>query len=106
MPNTAKIRELNDAFRKSFQGGKTVVTRGVAARTDLAQVIRQVQTFNQFDEGNDPYGEHEFAGFMMSGEQLFWSITYYGVDLESGSPDPADPAVTCRVLTIMLAEEY
>lgn len=31
MSKTAKIRELNDAFRTSLRGGKTVMTAGVHA---------------------------------------------------------------------------
>jgi hypothetical protein len=31
---------------------------------------------------------------------------YYDQNLAMHSPDPADPAVTQRVITIMLADEY
>jgi uncharacterized protein DUF3768 len=37
---------------------------------------------------------------------VFWKIEYYDKDLQFRSPDPADPAVTERIITIMLAEEY
>ncbi|GAM07608.1 DUF3768 domain-containing protein, partial [Novosphingobium sp. MBES04] len=30
----------------------------------------------------------------------------YDAALEQGSPDPADPSVTCRVITILRADEY
>jgi len=105
---TARIRDLNDAFRMTLAEGKCAVSAGVAElgipfATAAAAAARAYQDFTP---DNDPDGEHDFGAFDEGGDQVFWKIDYYDSDLNAGSPDPADQAVTTRVLTIMLAEEY
>lgn len=105
---TARIRELNDAFRKSFEGGRILLTAGVGGLPGdvRAMVMRKVAAFSEFSADNDPYDEHDFGSFGIAGQKLFWKLDYYAPDMLHGSEDPSDPARTVRVLTIMLAEEY
>lgn len=106
MPDTARIRELNDAFRKGLGDGRLTVTHGISEREDAWEIVRRVRTYDTFRSDDDPSGEHDFGAFEIGDQKIFWKIDYYGRDWASGSPDPSDPAVTMRVLTIMLAEEY
>ena len=103
-----RIAALNDAFRRYRTSGRLAVTAGVIAlgHDALPAILEQVATFCAFDDGNDPYGEHDFGSFANRDARLFWKIDYYDRTLTHGSPDPADPAVTTRVLTVMLAAEY
>lgn len=102
----ARIAALNDAARTSFIGCRVVITKGIAAMDDLDGLYAKVQSFNEFNERNNPYGERDFGSVEHEGHTVFWKFDYYDVDLLMHSPDASDPAVTCRVLTIMLAEEY
>lgn len=107
--NSTRIRELNDAFRMSFTGGKIYMAAGVAALDDAAKtkVLTTVRNFSAFSKDNDPYGEHDFGNFTIDDEKYFFKIDYYSSrDPDLGSEDPSDPNETERVLTIMLAEEY
>lgn len=70
------------------------------------RALALVQRFEDFTPDNDPHREHDFGSFTLRGHKLFWKIDYYDKACECGSEDPADPAQTTRVLTIMLAEEY
>lgn len=103
-----KIAALNDAARASLQDCWLVVTEGVAALDDIDAVIARVQAYNAFTPNNDPYGEHDFGSFEYGKDRqlILWKFDYYDLDLLMHSPDASDPAVTCRVLTVMLAEEY
>ena len=105
---TDRIRALNDAFRRTFVGGAVMITAGVEAMpiAKRGAPLQKVRGFEAFSEDNDPHGEHDFGAVDEAGVRCFWKIDYYDRKTEFGSPDPADPAVTTRVLTIMLAEEY
>jgi hypothetical protein len=106
--STQKIAQLNDALRTSFTGGRLMVTAGVSALPPSTQVdvLRAVQAFNTFTPDNDPHGEHDFGRVEVDDCFVFWKIDYYDESLRYSSEDPADPALTVRVLTIMLTEEY
>jgi hypothetical protein len=104
----ARIRQLNDAFRRTFSGGRVTLTSGVDALPDLikARALQLVRVFDYFNEDNDPHGEHDFGSFELTDYKFFWKIDYYDQRCELGSEDPADPERTTRVLTIMLSSEY
>ena len=105
---TAKIRQLNDALRRTGTGGRIVITRGIGALpTEKARkILFAVKTYDAFTEDNDPYEEHDFGSVESDGTRIYWKIDYYDRTLSVHSPDPSDPTVTERVLTIMLAEEW
>jgi hypothetical protein len=108
MKNAAAIHELNDAFRKTFSGGKVVMTASVAELPDMvrANALVEVTHFDRFTPDNDPHGEHDFGSFDLVGRKFFWKIDNYDANMEFGSEDPSDPTKTTRVLTLMLAEDY
>lgn len=106
MDNTARVRALNDAARATFHGCRVMLTIGVQQMERLPQVLDAVRNYSIFDEDDDPHGEHDFGSLTIGGQLLFWKFDYYDLDFQMASPDPTDPAVTARVLTIMLAEEY
>ena len=105
---TAIIRTLNDQLRRDFSFGVALMTPGVAALGPEAaeRIFRTIAVFDDFCHANDPYSEHDFGSFKADGQTLFFKIDYLDRNMSMGSPDPANPAVTTRVITIMLAEEY
>ena len=118
------IRRLNDMARTQPEivNATWVMTKGVAAILvgELAEgeliksqppqrvtALRQaIATFNDWSDGNDPYGEHDFGAFALFGERLFFKIDYLHPDRETLAPVPGNIELCRRVLTIMLAEEY
>lgn len=104
----ALIRELNDSFRQTLAGGKLFLTAGVMEVTEgeVVDLLQQIGRFDGFDEDNDPHHEHDFGSLTWCGQTMFWKIDYYDGAMVYGSEDPADPRVTTRVLTVMLASEY
>lgn len=104
--HTDRIRKLNDQARHTFTGCRVFITPGIQALDDIDAVMRAVQQFDDFTADNDPYGEHDFGSFRYGGETVFWKFDYFDLDLQMHSPDASDPAVTARVLTVMLADEY
>jgi hypothetical protein len=122
---TARIARLNDLARSAMGVACTVVAtvgfRSLSA-SDQSSVRELIETYDAFDEDNDPHGERDFGTIYKLGderwtterprlrdderERVFWKLDYYDRDLRFGSEDATNPAVTRRVLTIMLADEY
>ena len=122
---TARIARLNDLARSAMGVACTAVaTVGFRSlsTSDQSRVRELIETYDAFDEDSDPHGERDFGCVYQLGdgqwtterprvrddesERVLWKLDYYDRDLRFGSEDPANPAVTRRELTIVLADEY
>ncbi len=117
-----RIARLNDLARRAMGIACVVVaTEGIRAlpEPDQSQLRELVENFDAFTPDNAPYGERDFGAIYQGLDgvwsplrpvdvavTVFWKIDAYDRALRFGSEDPADPAVSQRVLTIMLASEY
>lgn len=109
-----RIAELNDRLRKESANrslGQVLISSGIAARGAefKAMVLAALAGMQakDFKKGNDPYGERDFNSFTVDAKLCLFKIDYFAKgDLRRPSEDPADPAKTERVLTVMLADEY
>jgi hypothetical protein len=121
----ARIARLNDQARQAMGVACTAVaTVGFRSLPDADQscVRELIETFDAFDEDNDPHGERDFGTIYQLAdgrwtterprvpederERVFWKLDYYDRQMEFASDDAANPAITRRVLTIMLSDEY
>lgn len=106
---TATIAWLNDELRKRRSSqGRILITPGVAAldAADRLGLEFALASFDDFNEDNDPYGEHDFGAVTVKCERYFFKIDYYADSkCDAGAEDPADPS-TFRVMTVMRSDEY
>ena len=109
VPRAERIARLNDALRKSGQGGTIMVTPGVRALPgfNVEELLQMLATYDKFDEDNDPHGEHDLGDIEWAdGTTILFKLDYYDLEYAYHSPDPANPDVTNRVLTLLLQSEW
>lgn len=94
------IAQKNDLLRTTMIGCKVILTEGVSLSPNREVIIGAVRSFNQFDEDNDPHGEHDFGAFTVNRVKYFFKFDYYDENFEFFKEDGN------RVLTIMKADEY
>jgi Protein of unknown function (DUF3768) len=103
-----RIKELNDRLRTTGRGGMTLITNGIGALglPTVNAIFAAIAEFKDFNPDNDPWGEHDCAFLTVNGTSVIFKIDYLDRSRRIHSPDPADPKVTVRVMTVMLADKY
>jgi hypothetical protein len=105
---TQRVRELNDRFRKHLLTVTFVMSPGVSDLGEEAgtRIVAAIAAFDDFSRTDDPDGQHNLGAFEADGQTIIFKIDCFDTDLKYQSPDPTDPVVTVRVMTVMLAHEY
>jgi hypothetical protein len=94
MDKAARIAAINDRFRHIYWGGTVVMTAGVSALPEDLQLrlFRAVSDFDDFNQDNDPHGEHDFGRVVLDACTYFWKIDCYDHTLCFGSEEAHRPA--------------
>ncbi|MFH1367955.1 MAG: DUF3768 domain-containing protein [Elusimicrobiota bacterium] len=100
--NSMDKMQRNDLLRSKIpcvsKPDALVVTSGIYdgfSDKEVAEIMQKVKDFNEFNEGNDPWKEHDFGSFVFKERKIFWKIDDLNGEEGYG-----------LVLTIMLAEQY
>lgn len=103
MATSVEIAAMNDAARKALGVGCVFIQTPCVTMLpqEKQSFLRErVETFEDFNEGNDPWGEHDFGSIDLDDYVYFWKIEDYGENhRDYGVP-------LRRVLTLMRADEY
>ena len=107
-----QLSRINDNIRKNLcllncnvrvDGvyGQLVFTRNAIdiLGENLAVLLVAIAKFDEFNEGNDPHGEHDFGKIELFGETWFWKFDYYDRKLQYFGHE-------VHVLTVMNANDY
>ena len=100
---TKHRRRLPNASATANHAAPPIAAMGAEA---VERLVKTIAVFDDFCLANDPHDEHDFGCFDFDGVQVAFKIDYFDRKLEFQSPNAADPAVTKRVITLMLASEY
>jgi hypothetical protein len=94
----AKIIGLNDHLRTTFKGGRVQMSRSVY-QLDPQLRGRAFWVLSKCKKFADD-SEHDWGTFIFGGYAFEWRIEYRAATGLGPSPDPADPVLTFRVLTL------
>jgi hypothetical protein len=110
---TERIALLNDAARQgNDRMARIVMTSGLlaelggdtVAQTMMAQARLMAALRHCTFAPDSP--ERDFASMDVDGIKVLMKVDYYDTELAFGSEDPANPAMTRRVITLMRPADY
>lgn len=111
------IADHSDRFRNTWGAdftipGQIVMTQAVAALRPawMVKAMAAIQRFDDFNEDNDPYGDHSFGAVEITvGDEtktIWFKIDLYDWNLEYGAEDPTNLELTKRVMTVLFPSDY
>lgn len=110
---TATIARLNDDARLGLDHRARVLftsncleTFRPTPETHVAFVQAELLKAFRHCEFAAESPEHDFASILHRDRKVWMKIDYYDLTCDYGSEDPANAAITTRVITILLPEDY
>ena len=98
------VASLNDKCRKTQNPDNTYLCLSLIQRGDefMKQALSQIADVSIPLAEEETDEEKGYGSTSVEGTKLSWSIDYFDLDEEDDSPDPADPKVTVRTMSVWI----